>query len=119
MSLTTVNSGRESGWQSGKVRAPTMMDPSSILGHVHGLTLLDLSLTPRVFLQVQFSDKYVNSTPYKKRKLTDVSDEGLTSEKSVSFLFSYGVEFTYLSLNCFFRNIDAAHTSLVLVIFSG
>ena len=46
------------------------------------------------------------------------SDEGLTSETSVSFLFLYGVEFTYLSLNCFFRNTDAAHTSLPLVIFS-
>ena len=46
-----------------------------------------------------FSDKYVNSTPL------------------VSFLFLYGVEFTYLSLNCFFRNTDAAHTSLPLVIF--
>ena len=27
-----------------------------------------------MFLKKQFSDKYVNSTPYKKRQLTDVSD---------------------------------------------
>ena len=39
------------------------------------------------------------------------------SETSVSFLYLYGVEFTYLSLNCFFRNTDAAYTSLPLVIF--
>ena len=43
------------------------------------------------------------------------SDEGLTSETSV-FLF-YGVEFTFLLPNCFFRNTDAALTSLPLVIF--
>ena len=27
-----------------------------------------------VFLKKQLNDKYVNSTPYKKRKLTDVAD---------------------------------------------
>ena len=57
-----------------------------------------------LFLKKQFNDKSVNSTPYKKRKLTDISDISpssftLTSETSVSFLFLYGVEFTYLSLD--------------------
>ena len=60
-----------------------------------------------------YSDKFVNSTPYKKRKLTKKMFIFL-----VSFFFLYGVEFTYLSLNCFFRNTDAAQTSLPLVIFS-
>ena len=33
-----------------------------------------------VFLKKQFSDKYVNSTLYKKRKLTDVSVVSPSSE---------------------------------------
>ena len=39
-----------------------------------------------MFLKKQFSEKFVNSTPYKKRKLTDVSDvkEGRTNVRNVS-----------------------------------
>ena len=44
-----------------------------------------------MFLKKQFSDKYVNSTPYKKRKLTDVSDVSPSSDLLITNISTDGI----------------------------